>query len=175
MSNKERVSKFLDTYDSEDSFDGDFSRLKSVALTSQQVRLVNKILLKERLRYTAVWLIFLILLASLLLYGHKNFRNPLQEAFVILVLSGSLVTMTLIMARKWRQGKYSEDSKAYQGTVVNKFYLHSNNERKYFVSVQLSNNETIHKIKLSRQVEKSVDIGNLVLIVPLNDIIVIPA
>lgn len=89
MNNKERVSKFLDTYDAEDGFDGNFSRLKSVALTSQQVGLVNKILLKERLRYTAIWLIFSILLASLLLYGHKNFRNSLQEAFVILVLSGS--------------------------------------------------------------------------------------
>lgn len=179
MSNRERKAEFLDTYDAAneftDSFDGDFSRLDSVSLTSSQVELVNRILLKEKLRYTAVWLIYSILLVILLLYGNNNFRNPLQKAFVILLLSVSYIMLTFGMARKWRQEKCREDSKAYQCIVINKFYLHNKSERKYFVSVQLPNHETIYKIKLSRQVKKLVDIGDLVLIVTLNDIIVIPA
>ncbi len=169
----------MDSYDEAnkftDSFDGDFSKLDSVSLTSSQIDLVNKILLKEKLRYTVIELIYSVLLVILLLYGEKSFKNPFQEVFVILLLSVSYIMLTFSMARKWRQEKCRENSKTYHGIVINKFYLHSKSERKYFVSVQLPNHETICKIKLSRQVKKLVDIGDLVLIVPLNDIIVIPA
>lgn len=175
MSNNKRKAEFLDDYDAEDSFDGDFSRLDSVSLTSSQVELVNRILLKEKLRYTVIWLVYSSLLVILLLYGDKNFRNPLQEVFAILLLSVSYIMLTFSMAGKWRQEKCREDSKAYQCIVINKFYLHGKSERKHFVSAQLPNHETICKIKLSRQVKNLVDIGDLVLIVPLNDIIVIPA
>ena len=44
MGNKERQLDFIDSYDEDDSFDGDFSKLKAISLTTYQMNLVNKIL-----------------------------------------------------------------------------------------------------------------------------------
>ena len=67
-----------------------------------------------------------------------------------------------------------KDGKAYRGVVINKFYLQNKSERKYFVSVKLSNNEIIYKAKLSRLVKKYVDISDSILIVPLFNVVIIP-
>lgn len=79
----------------------------------------------------------------------------------------------LYILKKWMKDKCKNESKAYKGVVINKFSLQNKSERKYFVSVKLSNNEIIYKAKLSRQV-KNVDINDLILIVPLFSTVIIP-
>ena len=39
MGNRERVIEFIDSCDGDDSFDGDFSRLRPVSLTDRQARM----------------------------------------------------------------------------------------------------------------------------------------
>lgn len=69
MGNKERKLEFIDSYDEDDSFDGDFSKLKAISLTTSQLDLVNKILLREKVKLTSIWAMYTVLITIMLLYG----------------------------------------------------------------------------------------------------------
>ena len=76
MGNKERKLEFIDSYDEDDSFDGDFSKLKAISLTTSQLDLVNKILLKEKVKLTSIWAMYTVLITIMLFYG--SIENFLQ-------------------------------------------------------------------------------------------------
>lgn len=171
MNNRERKFDFIDSYDANDSFNGDFSKLKAIPLTKHQVNLVNKILLGEKIKLTVVWVIYTSIITILLLF--TTIENLFQAVLLILFFSGDIIWMLYIL-KKWMKDRCRKDGKAYRGVVINKFYLQNKSERKYFVSVKLSNNEIIYKAKLSRLVKKYVDISDSILIVPLFNVVIIP-
>lgn len=163
--------EFIDSYDEDDSFDGDFSKLNAVPLTTHQVNLVNRILLKEKIKLTVVWIIYTIIITVLALYAPVE--NLLQVVLLVLFFAGDIIWMIHIL-KQWIKGKCKSTSKAYKGVVINRFYMRNKSERKYFVSIKLSNDEIIYKAKLSGLVKKSIDINDSVLIVPLFSTVIIP-
>ena len=170
MSNGKRKLDFIDSYEENGNFNGDFSKLHAILLTNNQVSQVNKILLIEKIKLTSAWLIYTSIITFLLLYA--TVEKFFQVVLLILFFAGDIIWMLYIL-KKWMKDKCKNESKAYKGVVINKFSLQNKSERKYFFSVKLSNNEIIYKAKLSRQV-KNVDINDLILIVPLFSTVIIP-
>lgn len=171
MSNRDRKAEFIDSYDTDNSFDGDYSKLHAVSLTNYQVSQINKILLREKIKLTLVWLIYTSLITLLLLYA--PIENLLQVVLLILFFTGDIIWMIYIL-KKWIKDRCNNDSKAYRGIAINKFYINNKSERKYFVSIKLSNNEIIYKAKLNGLIKKQVNINDSILIVPLFSIVIIP-
>ena len=106
--------------------------------------------MKEKIKLTVVWVIYTSIITILLLYA--TVENLFQVVLLILFFARNIVWMLYIL-KKWIKDKCRKDGKAYSGVVINKFYLQNKSERKYFVSVKLSNNEIIYKAKLSRLVK----------------------
>lgn len=171
MSNIKRKLDFIDSYEEISCFNGNFSNLNVVHLTNNQVSLVNKILLSEKIKFTGVWFVYTSIITFLLLYAAVE--NLFQVVLLILFFVMDIIWMIYIL-KKWTKDKCRKESKAYRGVVINKFYFHNKSERKYFVSVKLSNDEIIYKVKLSRRLKKYVDINESVLIIPLSNIVIIP-
>lgn len=161
----ERVIEFIDSCDGDDSFDGDFFRLRPVPLTGRQAKMVSRILLGEKVKVTVAWTFYTGFIISMLLF------SEIESLF----LACDVVWMPQIL-QKWAKDRCSRDDKAYAGTVRNKFCLHGRSERKHFTSIQLScSGKVIYKAKMSRSVARHVDIGDRVLVVPLStDVVVIP-
>ena len=157
MGNRERVIEFIDSCDGDDSFDGDFSRLRPVSLTDRQARMVSRILLGEKVKVTVAWTFYTGFIISMLLFSE-------------------IVVWTPQILWKWAKDRCSRGDKAYAGTILSKFCLHGKSERKHFASIRLSGSDkVIYKVGLSRSVARHVDIGDRVLVVPLStDVVVIP-
>lgn len=171
MSNRERELEFIESYDKSDSFNGNFSKLQAVFLTKNQMNLVNKILLRDKIKLTVVWSIYTGIIIILLFYA--TIENLLQIVLMILFFSLDIIWILYIL-KKWMNDNCRKGSKAYRGVVINKFYLQDKSERKYFVSVKLSNNEIIYKAKLDRRVKKYIHIGDSILMIPLFSMVIIP-
>ena len=173
MGNRERVIEFIDSCDGDDSFDGDFSRLRPVSLTERQTRMVNRILLGEKVKITVAWTFYTGFIASMLIFS--EIESLFQAVLMVLFLACDVVWTPQIL-RKWAKDRCSRSDKAYAGTVRNKFCLHGRSERKHFASIRLSGSgKVIYKAKMSRSVARHVDIGDRVLVVPLStDVVVIP-
>lgn len=171
MGNKERKLEFIDSYDEDDSFDGDFSKLKAISLTTSQLDLVNKILLREKVKLTSIWAMYTVLITIMLFYG--SIENFLQIILIMFLFMGDVIGLINIV-KKWMKDKCKIDSKAYEGKVTNKFYFHNKSERKYFVSIKFPNNKVIYKVNLNKLVKEYINIGDSVLIIPLMSIVVIP-
>lgn len=148
MGNRERVIEFIDSCDGNDSFDGDFSRLRPVPLTDRQARMVSRILLGEKVKVTVAWTFYTGFMASMLIF--TEVESLFQAALMVLFLACDVVWTPQIL-RKWAKGRCSRGDKAYAGTILNKFCLHG------------------------RSVARHVGIGDRVLVVPLStDVVVIP-
>lgn len=173
MGNRERVIEFIDSCDGDDSFDGDFSRLRPVSLTDRQAKMVSRILLGEKIKVTMAWTFYTGFIASMLIF--TEVESPSQAVLMVLFLAVDVVWTPQIL-RKWAKDRCSRGDKAYVGTVLNKFCLHGKSERKHFASVRLSGNgKVIYKARMSRSVARHVSVGDRVLVVPLpTDIVVIP-
>ena len=173
MGNRERVIEFIDSCDGDDSFDGDFSRLRPVPLTDRQAKMVSRILLGEKAKVTIAWTFYTGFIISMLLFS--EIESLFQAVLMVLFLAVDVVWTPQIL-RKWAKDRCSRGDKAYAGTVLNKFCLHGKSERKHFASIRLSGSDkVIYKVGLSRSVARHVDIGDRVLVVPLStDVVVIP-
>lgn len=173
MGNRERIIEFIDSCDGDDSFDGDFSRLRPVPLTDRQAKMVSRILLGEKVKVTVAWTFYTGFIASMLIF--TEIESLFQAVLMVLFLAVDVVWTPQIL-RKWAKDRCRRGDKAYAGTVLNKFCLHGKSERKHFASIRLSGSgNVIYKVGLSRSVARHVDIGDRVLVVPLStDVVVIP-